>query len=96
MVDIKCPEGHECTSNCRRNGCPCDTDHAHIMFAARISHVGKNKQAQIYVPKNIDVLLVPGNMYKITLEEIEDQAVEDFKKREIDKGIAEALKKSQS
>jgi hypothetical protein len=24
----KCPEGHVCTSNCRRNGCPCD-EHEH-------------------------------------------------------------------
>lgn len=75
MVDIKCPEGHDHTSDCRRNGCPCDTDHQHIMFAAKVSHVGNAKQATIYVPKTIDVLLVPGAMYKITLEEIEeDQA----------------------
>lgn len=71
MTDIKCLEGHDHTSDCRRNGCPCDTDHAHIMFAAIVAHVGKTKQAQIYVPKSIDVLLIPGQLYKITLEEIE-------------------------
>lgn len=24
-----CPDGHYCTSNCRRNGCPCLEDHIH-------------------------------------------------------------------
>lgn len=24
----KCPEGHQCTSDCRREGCPCH-EHAH-------------------------------------------------------------------
>lgn len=29
MGELKCPEGHDHTSDCRRNGCPCDTDHGH-------------------------------------------------------------------
>ncbi len=24
-----CPWGHDCTSNCRRNGCPCIEEHQH-------------------------------------------------------------------
>ena len=71
MKTTYCPEGHEHTSDCRRNGCPCDTTHNHIVFTGKISIVGKAKQAQIYIPKNIKLLLTPDATYKITLEEIE-------------------------
>lgn len=26
--EVNCPEGHMCSSDCRRNGCPCD-EHEH-------------------------------------------------------------------
>lgn len=76
------------------------TKHGHnnmknkIIFINKPSIVGNNKQMLIYIPVVIKKLIDPEKEYKITLEEIE--TVEEYKKRLIDEGIAEFLKKNQA